>query len=174
MQETSAGAEKKKPSGSGKAATEGEPTRNRRVTGLILLFDGEADCVRQSRRAQSNRYPDFGPDLAPAFPTLMRQWPWEFVARYSGATVPESHGVPRHLISTIQLSKSGRVLRRFRSDSKKNLKPFGCFASVPVGRTHRALAVCLFVSRLERETRRVIRMNRDGRANIHGFLVPYG
>jgi len=22
------------------------------------------------------------------------QWPWEFVARYSGATVPDSHGVP--------------------------------------------------------------------------------
>jgi len=32
---------------------------------------------------------------------LTRQWPWEFVARYSGATVPESHGVPRHLIATI-------------------------------------------------------------------------
>jgi len=46
LQETSAGAEKKKPSGSGKAATEGEPTRNRRVTGLILLFDGEADCSK--------------------------------------------------------------------------------------------------------------------------------
>jgi len=25
---------------------------------------------------------------------------WEFVARYSGATVPESHGVPRHLAAT--------------------------------------------------------------------------
>jgi hypothetical protein len=22
------------------------------------------------------------------------QWLWEFVARYSGATVPDSHGVP--------------------------------------------------------------------------------
>ena len=28
-------------------------------------------------------------------PGLLRdQWLWEFVARYSGATVPDSHGVP--------------------------------------------------------------------------------
>ncbi len=25
---------------------------------------------------------------------LTNQWLWEFVARYSGATVPDSHGVP--------------------------------------------------------------------------------
>jgi hypothetical protein len=36
----------------------------------------------------------WGLDLAPAFPTQTRQWQWEFVAPYSGATVPESHGVP--------------------------------------------------------------------------------
>ena len=37
--------------------------------GLILLFDGEVGCrKRQPRRAQLNRYPDFGFDLAPAFP----------------------------------------------------------------------------------------------------------
>jgi hypothetical protein len=28
------------------------------------------------------------------------QWPWEFVTRYSGATVPGFHGVPRHLTVT--------------------------------------------------------------------------
>src|SRR5947208_9246212 len=37
--------------------------------GLILLFDGEVGCrKRQPRRAQLNRYPDFGFNLAPAFP----------------------------------------------------------------------------------------------------------
>jgi hypothetical protein len=25
---------------------------------------------------------------------VIDQWLWEFVARYSGATVPDSHGVP--------------------------------------------------------------------------------
>jgi hypothetical protein len=59
-----------------------------------------------ARRAQLNRYPDFGFDLTPAFPTppggARRRsvaW-WEFVARYSGATVPDSHGVPGHLAAT--------------------------------------------------------------------------
>jgi hypothetical protein len=35
----------------------------------------------------------WGFNLTPAFP-VFDQWPWEFVARYSGATVPDSHGVP--------------------------------------------------------------------------------
>ncbi len=59
-----------------------------------------------ARRAELNRYPDFGFDLTPAFPTppggARRRsvaW-WEFVARYSGATVPDSHGVPGHLAAT--------------------------------------------------------------------------
>ena len=26
--------------------------------------------------------------------STLNQWPWEFVARYSGATVPDFHGVP--------------------------------------------------------------------------------
>jgi hypothetical protein len=30
-------------------------------------------------------------------PSRQNQWHWEFVARHSGATVPDSHGVPRHL-----------------------------------------------------------------------------
>jgi len=33
-----------------------------------------------------------GINLAPALPAF--QWLWEFVTRYSGATVPDSHGVP--------------------------------------------------------------------------------
>ena len=61
----------KKPSDSGKAVNEGNPSRARGMTGLILLFDGEADPASAGpRRAQPNRYPDLGPDLAPAFPTL--------------------------------------------------------------------------------------------------------
>jgi len=35
-----------------------------------------------------------GLNLAPAFPIQCDQWLWEFVARYSGATVPDFHGVP--------------------------------------------------------------------------------
>ena len=76
--------------------------------GLILLFDGEVGCrKRQPRRAQLNRYPDFGFNLAPAFPipTLRAQWLWEFVSRYSGATVPDSHGVPGHLAATFRISE---------------------------------------------------------------------
>jgi hypothetical protein len=34
------------------------------------------------------------------------QWRWEFVARYSGATVPDFHGVPRHLIAIKMNSRS--------------------------------------------------------------------
>src|ERR1051325_11307335 len=46
-----------------------------------------------ARRAQPNRYPDFGLNLAPAFPVTLAQaqWLWEFVVRYSGATVPDFH-----------------------------------------------------------------------------------
>jgi hypothetical protein len=37
------------------------------------------------------------------------QWRWEFVSRYSGATVPDSHGVPGHLAVT-----SDHVIRFFQ------------------------------------------------------------
>src|SRR5262249_53582781 len=40
------------------------------------------------------RYPDFGLGPCSRLPGLVDQWLWEFVARYSGATVPDSHGVP--------------------------------------------------------------------------------
>jgi len=77
------------------------PSRARGMTGLILLFDGEA--VPHTRNATSTTKPV----------SWLGAWPrsrlprahgasglWEFVARYSGATVPESHGVPRHLAAT--------------------------------------------------------------------------
>ena len=58
-----------------KAFDESRPAPARQA-GLILLCDGEVDCscdghrppLQQPRRAQSYRYPDFGRDLAPAFP----------------------------------------------------------------------------------------------------------
>ena len=37
------------------------------------------------------------------------QWRWEFVSRYSGATVPDFHGVPGHLAVT-----SDHVIRFFQ------------------------------------------------------------
>src|SRR4051794_37903369 len=76
------------------------------------------------RRAQPNRYPDFGPDLAPAFP-IDDQWHWEFVACYSGVTVPDSHRVPRHLTAILAnerfaISKSGTFMRPAWNFAKRN------------------------------------------------------
>src|SRR4051812_27942426 len=70
----------KKPSGSDKAANEGIQRFHSALTersGLILLFDGEVGSAgAEPRRAQLNRYPDFGRNLAPAFPVphLRLQW----------------------------------------------------------------------------------------------------
>jgi hypothetical protein len=65
--------------------------------GLILLFGGEVDrdpkASRRSRRAQPGRYPDFGLEPRSRLPGTY-QWLWESVTRYSGATVPDFHGVP--------------------------------------------------------------------------------
>ena len=87
----------KKPSDSGKTENKGiqrTPSKTARETGLILLFDGEAGPVTGPRRAQPNRYPDSEPRTALPPSRSDDQWPWEFVARYSGATVPGFHGVP--------------------------------------------------------------------------------
>jgi hypothetical protein len=64
-------------------------------TGLILLFDGEVESARaESRRAHPNRYPDFGLNPRSHLPGPVDQWIQESVTRNSGATVPDSHGVP--------------------------------------------------------------------------------
>jgi hypothetical protein len=70
--------------------------------GLILLIDGEVAAYLEARSLLdfTNR-DEHNPagiltsslSLSPAFPAK-NQWHWEFVARYSGATVPDSHGVP--------------------------------------------------------------------------------
>jgi hypothetical protein len=38
---------------------------------------------------------------------------WGFVARYSGATVPDSHGVPRHLAAKLDGNPSRNFKERF-------------------------------------------------------------
>ena len=69
-------------------------------------------------RAQLNRYPDFGFDLAPAFPAFRPVAWWELVARHSGATVPDSHGVPRHLAAKLD----ERTSRDFKERTSPDLR----------------------------------------------------
>ena len=87
-----------------KASSESRPALARRA-GLILLFDGEVGLnVGQASRLSRIKCHDehrptdiltSGLEPRSRLPGLTRdQWLWEFVARYSGATVPDSHGVP--------------------------------------------------------------------------------
>jgi len=78
--------------------------------GLILLFDGEVwrnttlplrvesapDCIANHDEHSQTGILTSGlePHSRLPGPALRDQWPWEFVTRYSGATVPDSHGVP--------------------------------------------------------------------------------
>ena len=87
------------------------------------------------RRAQPNRYPDLGlsTSLPPSRLVTSGLSPqasacvWESVARNSGATVPDSHGVPGHLAAITdgpivhRFSKSRLLLRRRRKFAKENL-----------------------------------------------------
>ena len=92
--------------------------------GLILLLAEKLilhmQRMAESRRAQANRYPDFRLILAPAFPTalVLGQWRWEFVTCYSGATAPESHGVPRRLIAKRAAKNSPHFKERERTLGK--------------------------------------------------------
>jgi hypothetical protein len=62
--------------------------------GLILLFDGEVGtALAEPRRAQANRYPDSELKPRSRLPSISASGLWEFVVRYSGATVPDSHRV---------------------------------------------------------------------------------
>ena len=60
----------------------------------------------------TNRYPDFRlqSSLPPSRSALAcsDQWHWEFVTCHSGATAPESHGVPRRLIA-LRAAKTCRI-----------------------------------------------------------------
>jgi len=58
--------------------------------------------------------------LAPAFPGVLATFQWllepdvtglrEFVSRYSGATVPDSHGVPRRIAALAGTTTTSRPL----------------------------------------------------------------
>jgi hypothetical protein len=87
-----------------KAISESRHALARRA-GLILLFDGEvglrakqASCLTRNEGRDEHRQVDIltpGLEPHPRLPGLLGdQWLWELVARYSGATVPDSHGVP--------------------------------------------------------------------------------
>ena len=68
-------------------------TRNR--AGLILLFDGEVDPAERNHDEHSQTgILTSGLEPRSRLPGLVDQWLWELVTRYSGATVPDSHGVP--------------------------------------------------------------------------------
>ena len=91
--------QKKKPSTLRKSENEGIqrfPATRMAGSSLILLIDGEVSALnlRAFGRAIRDRYPDSGFHLAPAFPVFQTSGLWEFVTRYSGATVPDFHGIP--------------------------------------------------------------------------------
>jgi hypothetical protein len=76
-----------------KALSESNST-HMEVAGLILLFDGEVGPAR--RDLDEHNQTDIltsGLTSLPPSRTWWVQWLWEFVARYSGATVPDSHRV---------------------------------------------------------------------------------
>jgi hypothetical protein len=64
--------------------------------------------------------------LRPSQPILLDQWHWEFATRYSGATVPEFHGVPRLLTAIIAglkpvVSKNTLYLLLLPAHAKKKM-----------------------------------------------------
>lgn len=70
------------------------------LSGLILLLGGEerSGAARHLSTDECRRTglltPGFEP--RPRLPSRETSGCWGFVARYSGATVPDSHGVPVH------------------------------------------------------------------------------
>ena len=83
----------------GKSENEGTqrtPSRTRARAGLILLFDGEVGPAKRDHD-EHNQADILTSGLKPRSrlpgPLSRSQWLWESVARYSGATVPDSHGV---------------------------------------------------------------------------------
>jgi len=123
--------ENKKPSNSGKTENEGIQRilpKTVRQAGLILLFDGEVGrSYKRPRRAQPNRYPDFGfqpPSRLPAVPS--RAVALGICSRYSGATVPDFHRVPEHLTARVDgptpvLSKNNPFLHWKYKFAKKKI-----------------------------------------------------
>jgi hypothetical protein len=63
--------------------------------GLILLFDGEVDPDLSGSHDEHKQTDILTPNFKPRsrLPSISASGIWEFVVRYSGATVPDSHGV---------------------------------------------------------------------------------
>jgi hypothetical protein len=76
-----------------KAFSESPPTLVERAGLILLLTEKLIQQVWDHDERSQTDILTSGFNLAPAFPAF-NQWPWEFVTRYSGATVPDSHGVP--------------------------------------------------------------------------------
>jgi hypothetical protein len=67
------------------------------LTGLILLFaEKRVPICRDRDESNSTGILTSSFNLTSSFPRFWRSGLWKFVARYSGATVPDFHGVPRH------------------------------------------------------------------------------
>jgi len=68
------------------------------TAGLILLLaEKRPERGADERKRAGILTPGFQP--RPRLPSLNGQWLWELVTRYSGATVPDFHGVPCHLLA---------------------------------------------------------------------------
>ena len=86
-----------KPSDSGKRGMKAfnDPRENSSRGWPHPSHDGEVAQRGGTGRAQSNRYPDFELEPRSRLPGRFRaSGLWEFVVRYSGVTVPDSHEVP--------------------------------------------------------------------------------
>jgi hypothetical protein len=73
------------------------PLHRAKVPGLILLLAekwSQTGDFSPSDPDEHNRTDILTSGLTWLPPSRQFQWPWEFVVRYSGATVPDFHGVP--------------------------------------------------------------------------------
>ena len=111
--------------------------RRKPSAGLVSSFSwrrslAEAPASAGLARITNDRHDEHTPtgiltsdsNLTPAFPALRPVALWELVIRYSGATVPDFHGVPCH--RTVfraglcpPLSKNGDWLRFPRPEAKE-------------------------------------------------------
>ena len=106
--------------------------------GLILLFDGEvglratqASCLSRTESRDEHRQADIltsGLEPYSRLPGPTRdQWLWESEARYSGATVPDSHGVPGRLMVLEMDNQSTRFKEQLLSSSSTRSCQEKCF-----------------------------------------------
>ena len=79
-----------------KASHDSSRTRFRRLASSFSLT--EKSAAHPSDHDERSYVDILTPDLTSLPPSQSNdQWQWESVTRYSGATVPDSHGVPKYL-----------------------------------------------------------------------------